>query len=83
MARKAYSDEERAKVKEALMTTMIQCIADRGLIHSSIDVLDVYKRQGLLLQVYVHIGTFSLVRWRQTDAAQQKLRRTDSPSTAI
>ena len=38
---------------------------------------------GLLLQVYVHIGTFSLVRWRQTDAAQQKLRRTDSPSTAI
>ena len=39
MARKAYSDEERAKVKEALMTTMIQCIADRGLIHSSIDVL--------------------------------------------
>ena len=39
MARKAYSDEERAKVKEALMVTMIRCIADRGLIHSSIDVL--------------------------------------------
>ena len=39
MARKAYSDEERAQVKEALMVTMIQCIADRGLIHSSIDVL--------------------------------------------
>ena len=39
MARKAYSDEERAQVKEALMVTMIRCIADRGLIHSSIDVL--------------------------------------------
>ena len=39
MARKAYSDEERAQVKEALMVTMIRCIADRGLIHSSSDVL--------------------------------------------
>lgn len=39
MARKAYSDEERARVKETLMVTMIRCIADRGLIHSSIDVL--------------------------------------------
>ena len=39
MARKAYSDEEREQVKQALMDTMIRCIADRGLIHSSIDVL--------------------------------------------
>lgn len=39
MARKAYSDEEREEVRKALMTTMIRCIADRGLIHSSIDVL--------------------------------------------
>ena len=39
MPRKVYSDEERAQVKEALMVTMIRCIADRGLIHSSIDVL--------------------------------------------
>lgn len=39
MARKAYSDQEREQVREALMTTVIQCIADRGLIHSSIDVL--------------------------------------------
>ena len=39
MARKAYSHHEREQVREALMTTVIQCIADRGLIHSSIDVL--------------------------------------------
>ena len=39
MARKAYSEEDRVQVRNALMTTMIQCIADRGLIHSSIDVL--------------------------------------------
>lgn len=39
MARKAYSDQEREQVREALMTTMIQCIADRGLIHSSIEIL--------------------------------------------
>ena len=39
MARKAYSDEERAQIKESLMTTVIQCIADRGLIHSSIETL--------------------------------------------
>lgn len=39
MARKAYSEQERDQVREALLTTVIQCIADRGLIHSSIDVL--------------------------------------------
>ena len=39
MARKAYSDQEREQVREALMTTVIQCIADRGLIHSSIEIL--------------------------------------------
>lgn len=39
MARKAYSDEERAQVKDALMAAMIQCIVDRELIHSSIDTL--------------------------------------------
>ena len=33
MARKAYSDEERAQVKEVLMVTAIQCIVNRGLIH--------------------------------------------------
>lgn len=39
MARKAYSEEERAQVRNALLNTIIQCIVDRGLIHSSIDVL--------------------------------------------
>lgn len=39
MARKSYSDQEREQVKEALLTTVLQCIVDRGLIHSSIDVL--------------------------------------------
>ena len=39
MTRKSYSIEERQRVKEALMTTVLQCIIDRGLIHSSIDVL--------------------------------------------
>lgn len=39
MARKAYSEQEREQVREALMTTVIQCIVDRGLIHSSIETL--------------------------------------------
>ena len=39
MARKAYSEEERVAVRNALMATVVQCIVDRGLIHSSIDVL--------------------------------------------
>lgn len=39
MARKAYSEREREQVRTALLTTVIQCIVDRGLIHSSIDVL--------------------------------------------
>ena len=39
MARKAYSEQEREQVRTALLTTVIQCIVDRGLIHSSIDVL--------------------------------------------
>ena len=45
MARKAYSAQEREQVREALLTTVIQCIVDRGLIHSSIDVL--CKRVGI------------------------------------
>ena len=39
MPRKSYSIEERQRLKEALMTTVLQCIIDRGLIHSSIDIL--------------------------------------------
>lgn len=39
MARKAYSGQEREQVREALLTTALQCIMDRGLIHSSIEVL--------------------------------------------
>lgn len=39
MARKAYSEQEREQVRNALLTTVIQCIVDRGLIHSSIDSL--------------------------------------------
>ncbi len=39
MPRKAYSEQEREQVRTALLTTVIQCIADQGLIHSSIDIL--------------------------------------------
>lgn len=39
MARKSYSEQEREQVRETLLTTVLQCIMDRGLIHSSIDVL--------------------------------------------
>ena len=39
MPRKAYSEQERERVKEALMAAVLQCIVDRGLIHSSIDAL--------------------------------------------
>ena len=39
MARKAYSEQERQQVRNTLLTTVIQCIVDRGLIHSSIDIL--------------------------------------------
>ncbi len=39
MARKTYSEEEREQVRNALRTTVIQCIVERGLIHSSIDIL--------------------------------------------
>ncbi|MDO4439071.1 MAG: TetR/AcrR family transcriptional regulator [Eubacteriales bacterium] len=39
MPRKAYSEQEREQVRIDLMNTVIQCIVDRGLIHSSIDIL--------------------------------------------
>ena len=39
MARKAYSTQEREQIREALMVTVIQCIVERGLIHSSIETL--------------------------------------------
>ena len=38
MPRKSYSIEERQRVKEALMTTVLQCIIDRGLIHNAIHI---------------------------------------------
>ena len=38
MARKTYSEHEREQVREALLTTALLCIVDRGLIHSSIEV---------------------------------------------
>ena len=39
MPRKAYSDQEREKIKEKLLTTVIKLIVERGLIHSSVDLL--------------------------------------------
>lgn len=39
MPRKSYSIEERQRVKEALMTTVLQCIVDRGLIHMQTSLL--------------------------------------------
>ena len=39
MPRKAYSDEKREQIKEKLLTTVIRLIVERGLIHSSIDLL--------------------------------------------
>ena len=39
MSRKAYSEQEREQIKEALLVTMLQCINERGLIHSSIEFI--------------------------------------------
>lgn len=39
MPRKTYSVQEREQIKEKLMTTVIQLIVERGLIHSSVDLL--------------------------------------------
>ena len=39
MPRKTYSVQERERIKEKLLTTVIQLIVERGLIHSSVDLL--------------------------------------------
>ena len=39
MPRKANSDEKRQQIKEKLLATVIRLIVERGLIHSSIDLL--------------------------------------------
>lgn len=39
MARKSYSEQEREQIRDKLLTAVLQCIAERGLVHSSIDVL--------------------------------------------
>lgn len=39
MARKSYSEEERRQVREALLGAAIQCIVEKGLIHSSVETL--------------------------------------------
>lgn len=45
MALKAYSHQEKEHIKEALLTAVLQSLAERGLIHSSIDIL--CKRVGI------------------------------------
>ena len=39
MARKSYSEQEREQIRDKLLIAVLECIAERGLIHSSIDVL--------------------------------------------
>ena len=39
MARRAYSDQDREQIKERLLNTAIRLIVERGLIHSSVDLL--------------------------------------------
>ena len=39
MARKSYSPKEREAIKKALQETLLQCIAENCLIHTSIDSL--------------------------------------------
>lgn len=39
MARKSYSEQEREQIRDRLLIAVLECIAERGLIHSSIDVL--------------------------------------------
>ena len=45
MARKSYSEQEREQVREQLLQETIRCIVERGLIHSSVDLL--CKRVGI------------------------------------
>lgn len=39
MARKFYSDQDREAIKETLLKKILECITDKGIIHSSIDFL--------------------------------------------
>ncbi len=39
MARKSYSEKEKQTVRETLLKVMIQCIAEKGLFHTSVDFL--------------------------------------------
>ena len=56
MARKAYSEKAREQVRTALLTTVIQCIVDRGLIHSSIDAL--CKKVGISKTFFLYLFPF-------------------------
>ena len=57
MARKTYSEHEREQVREALLTTALQCIVDRGLIHSSIEVL--CRKVGISKSFFYTLGQFT------------------------
>lgn len=45
MPRKSYSEQEREEIRKALMNTVIQCIVEKGLVHSSIEL--VCKKVGI------------------------------------
>lgn len=39
VARKSYSAQEREEIRQALLATVLRCIAQNGLIHTSVDSL--------------------------------------------
>lgn len=39
MARRTYSEQEKEQIREALLTTVTQCIIEKGLVHTSIELL--------------------------------------------
>ena len=39
MARKHYSEEDKARIRQRLVDEILRCIVERGLVHSSVDLL--------------------------------------------
>lgn len=39
MPRKAYTEQEREQIRKALLTEMLQCVTQKGLVHTSVDLL--------------------------------------------
>ena len=84
MARRSYSEQEREQIKELLLREATRCIAERGLVHSSVDTL--CKKAGISKTFFYTLFpskedlVFHALCWQQPKLLRKAQELMDDPS---